>query len=48
MTKRRIAYETRSARARRGSLMRLGIWIFLILFAVSVVGVAFTFGSGGK
>ena len=41
-------YETRSARARRGALLRLGIWIFLILFAASVVGVAFTFGTSSK
>lgn len=48
MTKRRVVYETRSARARRGALLRLGIWIFLFLFAASVVGVAFTFGAAGR
>lgn len=48
MRRQRIVYETRSARARRQSLLRLGVWIFLVLFAASVVGVAFTFSAGGK
>lgn len=37
-TRPRITYETRSTRARRQALMRLGVWIFLGIFAFSVVG----------
>lgn len=32
--------ESRSRRARRQALMRAGIWVFLVLFVLSVVGVA--------
>lgn len=32
--------EPRSRRARRQMLMRAGIWVFLLLFMLSVVGVA--------
>jgi hypothetical protein len=32
---------TRSARQRRQALLKLGIWIFLVVFALSVVGVGF-------
>ncbi|HTX58384.1 MAG TPA: hypothetical protein VMH02_01820 [Verrucomicrobiae bacterium] len=31
-------HQTRSARARREFWKRLGIWIFLLIFAFSVVG----------
>jgi hypothetical protein len=43
----RVRHETRAARKRRESLMRLGVWIFLILFAFTVAGgvVAFTLVS---
>lgn len=33
-------YETRSKRALRQNLVRAGIWVFLVLFIGSVVGVA--------
>lgn len=34
----KVHHETRSKRARRQKLMRLGIWIFLFVFAFSVAG----------
>ncbi len=37
--RRRITYETRSARARRQALLKVGVWIFLALFFVSIAGV---------
>ena len=40
---RKVRHETRSARARRQSLLRLGVWIFLGLFVFSIVGVAIAF-----
>lgn len=36
--KRHPTYQTRSARARREFWKRLGIWVFLMIFAFSVVG----------
>jgi len=33
-------YATRSKRAMRQKLVRAGVWVFLILFIGSVVGVA--------
>lgn len=33
-------YETRSRRAFRQTLMRMGIWVFVLLFVASIVGVA--------
>ena len=33
-------YQSRSRRARRIAMLRLGIWIFLVLFVASVVGIA--------
>ena len=38
MKGRRPAYETRSARARRDFWKRLGVWIFIAFFALSVAG----------
>ena len=37
-TKPRVIHETRSKRARRQMWLRVGVWIFLILFVVSVAG----------
>lgn len=34
----RPTHETRSARARRDFLKRLGVWIFIAFFALSVAG----------
>jgi hypothetical protein len=31
-------HETRSARARRALIMRIGVWIFIGVFAFSVAG----------
>jgi hypothetical protein len=35
---RRPTHETRTARARRGFWKRLGVWIFIAFFALSVAG----------
>jgi hypothetical protein len=35
---RRPSHETRSARARREFWKRLGVWIFIAFFALSVAG----------
>ena len=35
---RRPTHETRSARARRDFWKRLGVWIFIVFFALSVAG----------
>lgn len=32
-------YDTRSQRDRRGFLQRLAIWVFLVIFALSTVGI---------
>ncbi|MBV8364685.1 MAG: hypothetical protein JO193_08990 [Candidatus Eremiobacteraeota bacterium] len=41
MSKRRkTMYQPRSARARRQALLKAGVWIFLVLFVLSIVGVA--------
>ncbi|MDQ2872044.1 MAG: hypothetical protein M3R35_02820 [Candidatus Eremiobacteraeota bacterium] len=37
----RVTHQTRSARRRRQTWLRAGIWIFLIIFAMSVVGIGF-------
>jgi hypothetical protein len=34
----RGTHETRASRARRDFLKRLGIWIFIVFFALSVAG----------
>jgi len=34
----KIKYETQSARRWRGRLLRFGVWIFVFVFALSVVG----------
>jgi hypothetical protein len=44
MSKRRkTMYQPRSARMRRQALLKLGVWLFLVLFVVSIVGVAVVF-----
>jgi hypothetical protein len=35
---RRPTHETRAARARRDFWKRLGVWIFILFFALSVAG----------
>jgi hypothetical protein len=40
-TRPRITHETRSARHRRQAWLKAGIWVFLVIFALSVVGVGF-------
>jgi ABC-type microcin C transport system permease subunit YejE len=35
---RRPSHQTRAARARRESLKRFGIWVFIVFFALSVAG----------
>jgi len=42
---RKINYQTRSARQRRQKLIKLGVWIFLLLFAFSIAGVAIVFST---
>jgi hypothetical protein len=34
----RPSHQTKAARARRESLKRLGVWIFIVFFALSVAG----------
>jgi hypothetical protein len=34
----RPTHQTRSARARRELFKRLGVWIFIVFFALSVAG----------
>jgi len=50
MSKRhKTMYQPRSARMRRQALLKLGVWIFLLLFVFSVVGVAIVVvGSGSR
>jgi hypothetical protein len=38
MSRGRVAHETRSARNRREFWKRLGVWIFIAFFALSVAG----------
>lgn len=38
MNKRKPVHTTRSARRRKGALLRAGVWVFLIIFALSSVG----------
>jgi len=38
-----VPHTTRSARKRREALKRLGIWVFVGVFALSVVGGLFVF-----
>jgi len=35
---RRPSHQTRAARARRESLKRFAIWVFIVFFALSVAG----------
>jgi ABC-type microcin C transport system permease subunit YejE len=41
-------YESRESRFRRNRWLRLGVWIFLIIFAFSVVGGIFVFSASSK
>jgi hypothetical protein len=34
----KVRHETRSKRARRQKLLKAGIWLFLVVFALSVAG----------
>jgi hypothetical protein len=36
--RKRSTHQTKAARARRDSLMRFGVWIFIVFFALSVAG----------
>lgn len=38
MKPRRPTHETRAARNRRNFWMRVGVWIFILFFALSVAG----------
>ena len=38
MKRNRGTHETRAARNRRGFWKRLGVWIFIVFFALSVAG----------
>ncbi|MBV8725002.1 MAG: hypothetical protein JO078_12990 [Candidatus Eremiobacteraeota bacterium] len=38
MKRRRPAFTTKAARARRNLWMRVGVWVFIIFFALSVAG----------
>ncbi|MBV8116781.1 MAG: hypothetical protein JOZ01_02320 [Candidatus Eremiobacteraeota bacterium] len=50
MKSRRALHETRAARARRDFWKRLGVWIFIVFFALSVAGglivIGINLGSG--
>jgi hypothetical protein len=36
--KQRVRYQTQSARHRRQFWLRAGVWLFIIVFAFSIVG----------
>ncbi len=38
MKARKGVHQTRAARARRESWKRIGIWVFIVFFALSVAG----------
>jgi uncharacterized membrane protein YhaH (DUF805 family) len=40
-----VTHETRSKRSRREFWLKLGVWIFLFIFAFSVVGGIFVVGA---
>ncbi|MDQ2680025.1 MAG: hypothetical protein M3Y21_03260 [Candidatus Eremiobacteraeota bacterium] len=42
----KIVYETRSARQRRQLLMKAGVWVFIVIFGLSVVGGVLAIGVG--
>lgn len=46
--RRKTLYQPRSARMRRQALLKMGVWVFLLLFVFSVVGVAVVFVAGGN
>ena len=48
MKRRGPSHETRSARARREFWKRLGVWIFIVLFAFSVAGALVVFAVGSR
>ncbi|MCL5258513.1 MAG: hypothetical protein ACYDG0_02935 [Vulcanimicrobiaceae bacterium] len=48
MKRPKVVYQTRSARQRRQALLRAGIWIFLCIFAFSVVGAVIAFGTAPR
>lgn len=37
---RHVKYQTRAARSRRQALIKAGVWAFLVLFIISIAGVA--------
>lgn len=45
MNRYKTQHHTRSARKRKQALLRLGVWIFLLIFAFSVVGALFAVGT---
>jgi hypothetical protein len=40
-SRRPVAHTTKSARRRKKSLLNAGIWVFLVIFALSSVGFVF-------
>lgn len=48
MNRPRIAYETRSKRARRGLWLKIGVWVLVVLFAFSVAGGVVILGGFGR
>ncbi len=40
-----VTHTSRSARRRKQTLLRAGVWIFLVIFAFSVVGALFAVGT---
>lgn len=42
----RANYETKIQRARRGFWLKLGVWIFIAIFGLTVVGGIFVIGAG--
>jgi hypothetical protein len=45
MSRRRPGHETRAARTRRDFWKRLGVWIFIVFFALSVAGGLIVLGT---
>ena len=37
---RHVKYQTRASRTRRQALIKAGVWAFLVLFVISIAGVA--------
>jgi hypothetical protein len=38
MKRKRVTHQTRAVRARRDFWKRLGVWVFIVFFALSVAG----------